>query len=154
MSAPTAEQLAARQRWIALLREGKYRKLTRRLASASGKRRCCLGVACDPVVTGLDLIVGTVEQKVGVDARPTAIQVIDGQVSFLPRRVQEELGLDGGDVYVTLQRRFKAYTAGEDVPVSALNDDGMTHREIADLLEAKLVTPYLDEADASAEVSA
>lgn len=127
---PTPEQLAARQRWVALLREGKYRPLRKALATRSGASRCCLGVACDPVVHGLDL-----EVK-GTTSGGQRRLVFDGNPMVLPVSVQEALGVNKNPDVVN--------EAGRPQCLASLNDEGVPHTILADYIERVYVAPFLD----------
>lgn len=127
---PTAEQLAARKRWVELLRSGKYEQLKGYLATEDGTKRCCLGVACDPVVTGIDLKWETYPTHTAGKVRN--YEEVDN--ATLPRRVQAALGIDG-DLPVVWSHDG---TRG----LSSLNDTGTPFPEIADLIEATYITPH------------
>lgn len=134
---PTPEQLAARRRWVAKLREGKYRKTKGQLASASGQSRCCLGVACDSEVIGIELDTCVKDSQL----------LFDGYGAFLPRRVADVLGLDRYPG-VTLPRDRGGFAGGRWQPLAVLNDSDkdITHEQLADYIEAEYITPF-DAAD-------
>lgn len=127
---PTAEQLAARKRWVELLRSGKYEQLKGYLATEDGTKRCCLGVACDPVVTGIELPWRTVYVTSAGAVRDYAGQ----DSAMLPRPIQRALGIE----YSLPDVWYKHGPFG----LSTLNDHGSTFPEIADLIEATYITPH------------
>lgn len=136
MSRPTPRQLAARKRWVKLLHEKKYRKQMGRLATRTGKSRCCLGVACDPYVHGLKL-----EEKTDyTQHQVTGALKFDEAVDVLPQRVATAMGMNvNPDVYYP--------PWGREVALSRLNDDeglALTLPQIGDLIEAHYVKPYLE----------
>lgn len=132
---PTDEQLAARKRWVEVLRSGKYRQLAGALADAVSPSRCCLGVACDPVVIGIDLDVRKTQW--GPAPRLEFADAGAYNSTTLPKRAGEALGFGP---YVTVPR--VVLSGGVDAQVTRLNDQGTSFEEIADLIEATHITPF------------
>lgn len=130
LTVPTVAQLAARVRWVELLREGKYRPLKQALSTVSGKSRCCLGVACDPVVHGLDLEVRTCEDS----GRKRLAW--DGYATVLPGRVMQALGFNIANPRVLTSEYSHLPT------LASLNDRGVPHRVLADHIERTYITPF------------
>ena len=146
---PSEEQLAARKRWVEMLRSGKYEQLAGALASPDGARRCCLGVACDPVVSGLE-IAASLDEKTDTLAFESGRwfgdcdeEKITWETAALPTLISHSLGF-GGDKSPAV---FFKDSFSESL--ADLNDNGVPFAEIADAIEANHIAPF-----ESAEVSA
>lgn len=112
-----------KEKWVAALRGGEYEQGDSQLRSADN-RFCCLGVLCD------------LAEKAGV---VEAVSLHDddgyyyaGASAYLPRRVQDWAGLEQEDPEVQYEDE------DDHRSLSALNDEGETFSEIADLIEAQL----------------
>lgn len=116
MTTPNRENIA---KWVEALRSGDYTQGIGALASFEGEsvQYCCLGVASE--------ISGVCQIKKDAMSDGRGVLAYDGSRSFLPMSVQEWLGVDGDAPDVR---------AGA---LSAINDDGASFAEIADLIEAE-----------------
>lgn len=86
-----AQQKAARAKWVAALRSGKYKQGTNRLRSANDEF-CCLGVACE--VAAEEGIIGPARLVENV-SEPGYAYGAQGNEAFLPYEVAQWLGLEG-----------------------------------------------------------
>lgn len=111
MHEPIAKQ------WIAALRSGKYAQATGALRTSDGF--CCLGVLCD-----LNGVKWTLDEG---DGSFIAL----GATEILPLSIQEWAGLNSNSGIIPFRE-----VAGRDHELSALNDNGKTFSEIADIIEA------------------
>lgn len=117
-----------RAKWVAELRSGKHTQVRGRLEmldndGAAVVGRCCLGVLCRLAIdNGLK-----VHTSIGfVAGPPRAFTTFDGEPSVLPDSVLLWAGMpdNNPDVYFCQ-------------PISALNDEGFTFTELADIIEGK-----------------
>lgn len=112
----------AKKLWLAALRSGDYPQTRGKLhrLQAQGDRPpgwCCYGALCD------------VAAKAGVPVARrfgTFTEVFDGDRDFPPASVTEWAGLPGENVFI------------RHVSLADRNDNGMSFREIADLIEVEL----------------
>lgn len=123
----TLDQLLARVRWHDLLLSGKYRQTREKLATPTGIRRCCLGVACDEaVVPGLYAETGNREMR------------FDEEGDLLPRRALEALGMRSKSPSV--------YIEGSLRHLSSLNDgEGRSFQYIAAAIWENYIQPYVED---------
>ena len=139
----TPEILEARKRWVAILRSKRYQRLTGNLSTVTGKSRCCLGVACDPEVTGVVLETTTIETYTGSD-RMAFIENVVTYTEYLPPEIQKRLGFIYPDPNVFTAKGTS--TVGDRaMRLSTLNDSGYMFSEIADDIEKTYITPYVEE---------
>lgn len=149
-SAPTRAQVEARIRWVDLLKQGKYEPARGALARRDKdgtETRCCLGVACDSTVVGIEL-------EVHDDGEVDGILEIDDATVLLPAKASEILGLrEGRNPVVILDQALGFERArfgggrlveGATLALSTLNDAGVSHAELARLIHKDYVQPYLD----------
>ena len=129
-----AEHIRARQRWVGLLRSGVYTQTRGRLIdSQDTNRRCCLGVACDPSITGVVGQLDTSDQDYARIVLPSGTYV-----GFLPTESTDALGLD------EIRLGSGASIQTSSGALSTINDMGdYGFDEIADIIEDEFVTPYL-----------
>lgn len=146
---PTAEQLQARIKWVELLRSGKYSQRTSALSSADGTQRCCLGVACDPYVTGLELDTeitmsaqDDIDSGIGNLGFATKDRYGDEYVetTILPPSIAEALGFSTSYPYVFTQSSYCGWNG-----LTEMNDRGASFEEIAQDIEDTHIKPYLEE---------
>lgn len=114
-------------KWVAALRSGEFEQgrgvLHTRAASGREDRYCCLGVLCDIAIReGLAVAKGT--------ANFSDVSY-DGDSAFLPWKVVEWAGLEGGNPAV---RRDDGLVD----TLSFYNDQGKSFDEIADMIEEYL----------------
>ena len=135
-----ADHVRARIRWVDALRSGRYTQFQGGLVDAEDyNNRCCLGVACDVRVSGIEfeteptwdgyLLFKDVISKEG--GNPWEYTVI----GVLPETAMRSLGFDTSNPIVAF--------AGDRKPLSWLNDNGHSFAEIADLIEQQYVEPHL-----------
>lgn len=139
---PTPEQIEARVKWVEVLRDAKYTPLKGTLCSVDGSERCCLGVALDPVITGIDLKWSPQMIYVsGMGGNDVQVREYEWEgvreTSVLPESIREAMGFTNSNPYVRL-----GYMQTE--ALSSLNDKGYPHAVLADLIERQYVLPYLD----------
>jgi len=140
---PTPQQLEARRKWVALLRTDEYEQLDGALCSGDGKRRCCLGVAADKRVTGIELA-STISRhfvrgrwmmtREFIYAEPGMKSGRKNEMTTLPRPIQEAMGFHTDDIDV--------WCDGGPEGVAGLNDGGVPFDQIADLIEADYIKPF------------
>lgn len=110
------------QQWIETLRSGKYEQGTNYL-NAEGKLYC-LGVACEIFKEELELVVTSKTDKDSFKEFKT----YNGNYGVLPEKVKEHLGLATCFGDLEGQKYSSLY---------ALNDNGVSFSEIADIIESK-----------------
>lgn len=110
------EMNEAERKLVGALRGGRYAQTRGGLRDPHGL--CCLGVACD--ISGLGKWDSHDCYRIGEN---------ESSVSFLPEAVREWLGWYGRD----------GATEYDAVNLAALNDEGATFNQIADVIEAGLV---------------
>lgn len=151
VEAPTPEQIAARERWVALLRTDEYEQTKYVLCTEDGKGRCCMGVAVDPKVTGIELewepehitrYLGEGQPGVEIDARAFSPLLDDGdfepEAGVMPPSIQRALGFTDDNPEVVREDHV-----GLSEAVATLNDSAdLTFVEIADLIESHYITPF------------
>jgi len=135
----TADHVRARQQWVELLRSGEYAQLKNALSSADGKNRCCLGVACDVRVSGIEFeTTSTLDGYLyfkDVISEGDGNQWEDAVAASLPETAMRSLGFYTCSPIVTFE--------GKRENLSWLNDHGHSFEEIADLIEQQYVEPHL-----------
>jgi hypothetical protein len=100
----TPEQRERMLLWVRALRSGEFRQGQGALVSFGheGLAYCCLGVLCEvALANGLEMKA----------ERPTVIGTVgkyDDSSSFIPKKVQEWMGIHDGDVELTYQRKTTA----------------------------------------------
>ncbi len=113
---------ANRKLWIDALRSGKHKQTTGRLIDADGAM-CCLGVLC--VVAGM---------------KPTN-RSFDGTAEYAPGTAMNFIGLEHDTGLF--------YDDGDETKMlSALNDNGATFNEIADIIESEPNGLFLEREEA------
>ena len=128
-----------RDRWIAALRSGKYKRgagMLRRKSQDGRDGFCCLGVLCDvydPDPEWKDPGPGGNAYEYGDQA----------MVGALPTAIQETVGMDGGGTFrvdslpAELKERIWNVVPGvRCVSLADLNDHGASFELIADIIEA------------------
>lgn len=118
----TAEQQREhRKLWVEALRSGKYPQGQRKLRTADGF--CCLGVACE--ISGLGAWDATNDFK-----------TVGGEYGsrVLPTLVRQWIGLSDAEG-----------DAGNGVCLAALNDEGASFAELADVIEREPEGLLIDE---------
>lgn len=126
----TPKQLEARKQWVDLLRSGNFRQTKGKLATLSGKYRCCLGVACelDP-----NIEVTVVRQH----NKSTRVLAFDGNFETLPGSLMEILGMNDDNPNVIDPDDDGSYA------LAFLNDNqGKSFEQIADAIERDYIDPY------------
>ena len=108
--------------WIEALRSGKYEQAVGVLESTSGGF-CCLGVACK------------VAEEHGVKVIYDELGTIDGNHLDYQRAVQEWLGLINVDGFPSIDGS-PFNLAARYAALTAMNDNGVSFEEIADIIEA------------------
>lgn len=120
-----------RERWVAALRSGKYRRGTAHLHYKENGRSkfCCLGVLCDVLVkAGMEIKV----------ARRGDIMMYDGDSGTLPDSVVKASGLanDIGELTKPVEFKQRGEMTETD-ELTVVNDEaGWSFRKIADLIES------------------
>jgi hypothetical protein len=109
-----------KQKWVNALRSGDYQQGQCYLRTNSGF--CCLGVLCDLYIKENNL-----EWNLAINRRNNAYAFQD-MVGELPLSVIEWSGIANSNPYFD----------GEMGTLAALNDDGYTFNEIADVIEKQL----------------
>lgn len=121
----------AERRLIDALRSGRYKQTTGALERirlgdcGEPVGCCCLGVACRESRTAI---------KVAYDG-DEGVVTFDLFMHFLPDTVQDELEWSTDTGLLTFIDRHKVWLS-----LSTLNDEGFTFDQIADVIEAGLVT--------------
>lgn len=123
--------------WVEALRSGEYNQDTRYLRSVNGY--CCLGVLCEIAVQ---------HEVIGKQGNMITRYGPDGDVSTLPREVQEWAGLDSPNPYVEAPEGF-VNMIGEErghTTLAEINDNRDENNElrydfnvIADIIDAQLL---------------
>lgn len=133
MSDTIAMNPEIKAQWVAALRSGEYEQAKGVLSIQQPVidpkwRHCCLGVLCDLAVkAGLPLTVTEDDSLTNAALERS----YDGQTAALPHSVMEWAGLDDIFPVVFIEQ-------GDAADLAALNDNGKTFPEIADLIEASL----------------
>lgn len=116
--------------WLAGLRSGQYVQGDGRLKQdRSGQTlHCCLGVACEVALqNGVELSVDV------ANGQFHSVYLFDNEVSYLPNKVQNWLGLRHDNPIVWDVDNVYHYELVD------LNDKGTSFEEIADLIESNWV---------------
>ena len=108
--------------WVAALRDGSYEQGKGQLRNSENKF-CCLGVLCD-LAEQAGVVTAEYDKDDGY--------YYGGNNGYLPEVVREWAGLDRDDPEVQYEDEY------DHRSLSALNDEGSTFFEIADLVEAQL----------------
>ena len=142
MSELTEEQRARIRDFVAALRSGEYEQTGNQLAREVGGKKayCCEGVAVERYGAQLGFNVSWQEtlRAVSMDAQLT----LDGQADFAEDNFWEALGLSVGEdndassgfaFVLPVGKEFRD-SGAEAASFMALNDDGLTFAQIADLI--------------------
>jgi hypothetical protein len=131
--------------WLEALRSGKYqqgREYLHKVDSNNNNYYCCLGVAC---VISDRVIAQTSEPSF----RGNMIVAYDHQTDTLPSKVKLELGLSTNLGEFIQNEDTIAITKlgvrGVETSLAALNDNGATFEQIAQIIELKPQGLFVDE---------
>jgi hypothetical protein len=138
----TEEQLTRIRDFVAALRSGEYEQTGNQLAREVGGKKayCCEGVAVERYGAQLGFKVNwhPTPVSVSMDAELT----IDGVADYAEDNFWEALGVSVGDndassgfAFVMPTGLDVRNTGGKAVSYMALNDEGLTFAQIADLIE-------------------
>ncbi len=110
------------QRWVTLLRSGKFRQARGGLHDRRTDSFCCLGVLCELAVA--DGVILPKHPSPG-----TNYSAYVNSTGLLPEAVRDWAGA----------KDYSPALAGDAAPsLAGLNDDGVSFDEIADLIEANV----------------
>lgn len=144
---PLPEQIERRKRWVAALRSGKWTQTRGVLGIPGTNKRCCLGVACEREVLGVQLPEpdleswkergGVVEwehyivyHNSGYSSQPNYLNLPDDAQTLLGFLTNEPR------VYVELPKGVRLMS------LAHLNDEGTAFDLIADLIEEQYIAPF------------
>lgn len=124
---PTKLDPAVKADWVSALRSGEYSQGHGALQKGGGF--CCLGVLCDLAVkAGVELTIGNACGCGDDDCSPGV--TYNNNESYPPTPVLDWAGMSSMDPIVKY--------GGETRTLSALNDEGRSFEEIANLIEEQL----------------
>lgn len=116
--------------WVAALRSGEFEQVTGWLSKDG--RYCCLGVGCEVFRRQT----GRGRWGIGSEERIPFRVDIEEEVGALPAAVRDWLGLSGREGQIS---------APWIASLAALNDDGATFDQIADLIESEPAGLFVQE---------
>jgi hypothetical protein len=132
----TSEQRERIEDFVAALRSGEYRQIDGvlgRQRDLDGRHYCCEGIAAERY-----------GQKLGHDVEWVGSQLrLDGEYDYAPNEFWEQMGLaarEGADdntsfAFVLPDGLLIKNLRASELAYMALNDDGLTFPQIADLIE-------------------
>lgn len=124
--------------WVEALRSGDYAQGKRRLhwVDLAGKEVwCCLGVACD-VAKQRGLPIRGKEERPSptIDTEARVVYSYNGKDRVLPDLLVNRLGMSAANGF------FHDYDANPHTCLAVRNDMGIPFAEIADIIEARLLS--------------
>jgi hypothetical protein len=137
-------------RWLEALRSGQYMQGKEKLHTKDSKGNeyfCCLGVACN--ISDL-AIQKAITPYTGIKSDITVIRYIslnDARVSSLPEPVKNLFGLKTTSASFEQDYRTRAIfdCSGHVTSLAALNDNGATFEQIAQIIELRPQGLFVDE---------
>ena len=119
------------RKWISALRSGHYKKtkdVLKKVGRNQNESFCALGVLCD--IYQKEHVRTLPEEKTEEDFGVKCVS-IDGATTNLPKKVMKWAGIKDRDCVLFNEN-------GERTDIPTLNDDGVSFKKIADIIEKNI----------------